>query len=287
MTQRPGSYLVDSRRLRSGASLVLLHAVVIGGAVVMLLPFVWMVSTSFKTEAEAFTFPPRFIPAAPTPTSYIELFSRLDFARYFMNTIIVALSVTGTSLFLNSLAAYAFAKIDFRGRDKLFVAILATMMVPGHVTVIPTFLLIRQLGLVNTYAGLIIPGMVSAFGIFLLRQFMRTIPTELVEAAQIDGASEFWIYSRVIVPLCKPALATLGLLTFMGSWNSFFWPLIIATDTDMYTLPVAIAMLRGQYGTQFPLQMAGATVVVLPVIVLFLFLQRYYTRGITLSGMKG
>lgn len=269
------------------ASTVLVHIALLIGLVLMIMPFVWMLSTSFMTEAEAFTFPPRFIPQEPILDNYVELFRRFDFTTYFKNTIIVALFVTTISLFLNSLAGYAFAKIDFRGRNKLFLAIMATMMVPGQVTVIPVFLLMRIFGMVNTHAGLIVPGLVGAFGIFFMRQFIKTIPDELIEAAQIDGASEFWIYARVIMPLCKPALATLGLFTFMGSWNSFFWPLIIATDSNMFTLPVAIAVLSGQHGTNFPLLMAGATIVVAPIVVVFLFLQRYFTSGITLTGLKG
>lgn len=264
-----------------------LNTLAAGGAVAMALPFIWMLSTSFKPEAEVFRFPPRFIPESITIANYVSLFSRLNFTRYFVNTSLVAISITAMGLFINSLAGYAFAKIRFMGRDRLFVAILATMMVPGSVTVIPAFLLIKSLGMVNTYAGLILPGLASAFGIFLMRQFISTIPDELIEAAQIDGASEFWIFAHIILPLAKPALATLGLFTFMGSWNNFFWPLIIATDERMYTLPVAIAVLSGQHGGEFALQMAGATVVVMPILAIFLLLQRYYVSGIALTGMKG
>jgi multiple sugar transport system permease protein len=253
----------------------------------MVLPFLWMVSTSFKPEREVFTFPPSFLPHNITIANYTALFQRLNFARYFLNTVLVAACTTCFGLFINSLAGYAFAKIPFPGRDGLFVLILATLMVPGSVTVIPSFLVIKAMGLVNTYFGLIIPGLANAFGIFLLRQFIKTIPDELIEAAQIDGASEFWIFTRVILPLAKPALATLGLFTFMGSWNSFFWPLIIATDEKVYTLPVAIAVLSGQYGGEFALQMAGATVVVAPILIVFLFLQRYYISGIAMTGIKG
>lgn len=253
----------------------------------MALPFIWMLSTSLKPESEVFHFPPRFIPDTLTVANYINLFQRLNFTRYFLNTSLVAISITLGSLFINSLAGYAFAKIKFRGRDPLFMGILATMMVPGSVTLIPSYLLIKSLGMVNTYAGLILPGLASAFGIFLMRQFIRTIPDELIEAAQIDGASEFWIFLNIILPLSKPALATLGLFTFMGSWNSFLWPLIIATDERMYTLPVAIAVLRGQHGGEFALQMAGAAVVVAPILIVFLLLQRYYISGIVLTGMKG
>lgn len=275
------------RRIRQGLSLIALYGLVIGGAVLVALPFVWMVSTSFKPEAEVFRFPPRFIPETITISNYVRLFSRLNFTRYFFNTALVAVSITLASLFINSLAGYAFAKIKFRGRDAMFVSVLATMMVPGSVTVIPAFLLIKSLGMVNTYAGLILPGLASAFGIFLMRQFIMTIPDELIEAAQIDGASEFWIFANVILPLAAPALATLAMFTFLGSWNNFFWPLIIATDESMYTLPVAIAVLSGQHGGEFAPQMAGATVVITPILVLFILLQRYYISGIALTGLKG
>jgi len=271
-------------RLTSKAAL---HVLAGGGAVIMALPFIWMLSTSFKPESEVFQFPPRFIPNTITVANYINLFQCLNFIRYFLNTSLVAILITLGSLFINSLAGYAFAKIKFRGRDPLFMGILATMMVPGSVTLIPSYLLIKSLGMVNTYAGLILPGLASAFGIFLMRQFIRTIPNELIEAAQIDGASEFWIFLNIILPLSKPALATLGLFTFMGSWNNFLWPLIIATDERMYTLPVAIAVLRGQHGGEFALQMAGAAVVVAPILIVFLLLQRYYISGIALTGMKG
>ncbi|AZR73761.1 sugar ABC transporter permease [Anoxybacter fermentans] len=266
---------------------IIVHLVVLLGLIVMIAPFLWMLSTSFKSTKAIFRFPPDWIPNNPTLINYTKLFQTLDFLTPFKNTIIVAFSITTLSLLICSMAGYAFAKFQFPGRDKLFLGLLGTLMIPGQITMIPVFLLLKKLGLLNSYLGLILPGLASAFSIFFMRQFIRTIPDELLEAARIDGASELYIFFKIILPLCKPALATLGIFNFTGSWNSFLWPLIIATDEKMYTLPVAIANLGGQYQTEYGLQMAGAVIVVLPVIIVFLMAQKYFIRGITLSGLKG
>lgn len=266
---------------------MIVHLILIAGLIVMIAPFLWMLSTSLKESNAVFQFPPQWIPESPTFKNYIELFKVLDFFTPFRNTIIVSFFITFFGLLVASMAGYAFAKFDFPGRNKLFGLLLGTLMIPGQITMIPVFLLLKKLGLLNSFPGLIFPGVASAFGIFLMRQFMKGIPNELIEAARIDGAGEFYIFWRIILPLCKPALATLGIFTFTGSWNSFLWPLIISTDESMYTLPVAIANLGGQYQTQYGLQMAGAVVVVLPIVLVFIFAQRYFIRGITLSGMKG
>lgn len=256
-------------------------------AAAMILPFLWMVSTSFKTPAEIFDLPPKWIPETPTINNYRELFGSIKFGRPFMNTIIVASSITLLSLLISSMAGYAFAKFRFKGRDRLFFLILATLMVPGQMTMIPVFLMLRQLGLLNTYTGLILPGVASAFNIFFMRQFIMTIPDELIEAAKMDGAKEGFIYFWIILPLAKPALTTIAIFTFTGSWNSFLWPLIIAQDERMYTLPVAISVLAGQYGENLGVQMAGSCVVITPILVFFLFMQRYFIKGIALTGLKG
>ncbi|HBT38803.1 MAG: carbohydrate ABC transporter permease [Pseudothermotoga sp.] len=256
-------------------------------AAIMILPFLWMISTSFKTPAEIFVLPPRWIPKEPALENYRELFASINFGRPFMNTVIVASSITFLSLLISSMAGYAFAKFRFKGRDKLFFLILATLMVPGQMTMIPVFLLLRQLGLLNTYAGLILPGVASAFNIFFMRQFIMTIPNELIEAAKMDGARESFIFFRIILPLSKPALTTIAIFTFTGSWNSFLWPLIIAQDERMYTLPVAVSVLAGQYGENLGIQMAGSCVVITPILVFFLFAQRYFIKGIALTGLKG
>ncbi len=266
---------------------VAVHGFLFVMAVAMILPFLWMISTSFKTPAEIFVLPPRWIPKDPTIENYRELFASIKFGRPFINTVIVASSITFFSLLVSSMAGYAFAKFRFKGRDKLFFLILATLMVPGQMTIIPVFLLLRQLGLLNTYAGLILPGVASAFNIFFMRQFIMSIPNELIEAAKIDGAKESFIYFCIILPLSKPALTTIAIFTFTGSWNSFLWPLIIAQDERMYTLPVAVSVLAGQYGENLGIQMAGSCIVIAPILVFFLFVQRYFIKGIALTGLKG
>lgn len=267
--------------------LIVVYLVLVIGLIAMIAPFLWMLSTSFKSTKAIFRFPPDWIPAQPTLAHYQKLFETLDFLTPFKNTVIVAVAITFLSLLICSMAGYAFAKFRFPGRDKLFIGLLGTLMVPGQITMIPVFLLLNKLRLLNSYPGLILPGLASAFSIFFMRQFIRTIPDELLEAARIDGASERYIFFKIVLPLCKPALATLGIFNFTGSWNSFLWPLIIASSEKMYTLPVAIANLGGQYQTDYGLQMAGAVVVIVPIIIVFLFAQKYFIKGITLSGLKG
>ncbi|KUK03198.1 MAG: Monosaccharide-transporting ATPase [Thermotoga sp. 50_64] len=275
------------KRKSSWLQEIAVHGFLFIMAAIMILPFLWMISTSFKTPAEIFVLPPRWIPKEPALENYRELFASINFGRPFMNTVIVASSITFLSLLISSMAGYAFAKFRFKGRDKLFFLILATLMVPGQMTMIPVFLLLRQLGLLNTYAGLILPGVASAFNIFFMRQFIMTIPNELIEAAKMDGARESFIFFRIILPLSKPALTTIAIFTFTGSWNSFLWPLIIAQDERMYTLPVAVSVLAGQYGENLGIQMAGSCVVITPILVFFLFAQRYFIKGIALTGLKG
>lgn len=262
------------------------HLILLLGLLAMTVPFLWMLSTSFKGTSAIFRFPPEWIPSAPTFKNYVDLLETVNILVPFRNTVIVAGVVTALSLLIAAMAGYAFAKFQFPGRDQLFLGLLGTLMIPGQITMIPVFLLFKKLGLLNSFAGLILPGIASAFGIFLMRQFIKSIPDELLEAARIDGAKEFYIFARIVLPLTKPALATLGIFNFTGTWNSFFWPLIIATDESMYTLPVAIANLGGQYQTAYGLQMAGAVVVTVPIIVVFLFAQKYFIRGIALTGLK-
>jgi multiple sugar transport system permease protein len=207
--------------------------------------------------------------------------------RYFLNSFIIASAVTLISLLFNSMAGYAFAKFRFPGKDRLFRLLLSGMVVPAQVTMLPLFLMLKTFGLVNTYAGAIVPGLASIFGIFLIRQFAGSIPDSLIEAARIDGASDFKIYRSVVLPLCRPILSTLALFTFMGTWNDFMWPLIIMTDDARYTLPVAIANLKGEHLLDLELMMAGSVVTILPVLILFLAFQRHYIRGIMVGGVKG
>jgi multiple sugar transport system permease protein len=263
------------------------HAVLFFGSLIMIVPFVWMISTSFKLPEEVYLIPPRWIPNNPTLDNYIDLFDAMNFGKPFMNTIIVALSITFLSVMLSSMAGYGFAKFKFRGREKLFLIVLGTLMVPGQITMIPVFLMLNQMGLVNTYAGLIFPPIANAFNIFFMRQFIKSLPDELIDAAKMDGANEGFIFFKIILPLTKPALAAITIFTFTGSWNSFLWPLIIAQDESMYTLPVAVSVLGGQYTERIALQMAGACIVIAPLIIVFLAAQKYFIKGIALTGLKG
>lgn len=265
---------------------IFIHLLLFAGLAITLAPFIWMISTSFKSAESVFTFPPQWIPKHPTIEQYQTLFREVNFLQFFKNSVIVAFGITLFSLFLNSLGGFAFAKHKFPGREKIFALLLATMMVPGQITMIPVFLMLKTVGLINSYWGLIIPAGASAFGIFLMRQFITTIPTDLIESARIDGCSEFRIYWTIILPLCKPVLAALGIFTFMGSWNAFLWPLIVMIKENMYTLPVALANLSGQYATKFGLLMAGAVVVVIPVLIVFIVAQRYVIKGIAVTGLK-
>jgi multiple sugar transport system permease protein len=264
-----------------------LHLALIAGLVLMILPFVWMILGSFKTTAELRQLPPSWIPRDPTLENYRDLVDRLDFPRFFFNSAVVAFVVTAANLLFCSMLGYALAKLDFPGKKVLFVLMLGTLMVPAIVTFMPLFVLVSNLGLVNTHAGLILPFVAGAFGAFLMRQFIMGIPNELLDAARVDGAGEFRIFFKIVLPLCGPPLATLGILTFVGSWNAFLWPLVVATTEDMYTLPVAVALFSiGQQESNVALQMAGAVVVVLPIIVLFLLMQRFIIQGVATTGIK-
>ncbi len=265
---------------------IFIHLLLFLGLAITLAPFIWMISTSFKSSESVFTFPPQWIPKHPTIEQYQALFREVNFLQFFKNSVIVAFGITLFSLFLNSLGGFAFAKHKFPGREKIFALLLATMMVPGQITMIPVFLMLKTVGLINSYWGLIIPAGASAFGIFLMRQFITTIPTDLIESARIDGCSEFRIYWTIILPLCKPVIAALGIFTFMGSWNAFLWPLIVMIKENMYTLPVALANLSGQHATKFGLLMAGAVVVVIPVLIVFIVAQRYVIKGVAVTGLK-
>lgn len=273
--------------MRPGGRAVLIHAVLVAGAVATLVPLAWMVSASLMPAGEATALPPRLLPSAPTLEHYRALFSRLHLARALGNTTLVATAVTAISLLLNSLAGYGFAQFRFAGRDRIFGLLLAALVIPAQVTMLPLFLMIRELGLVNTYLGVVIPGMASIFGIFLVRQHALAIPRSLLDAARIDGAGELRIYWSVVLPAIRPVLVTLAVFTFMGAWNDFMWPLIVLTDDGMYTLPVALANLLGEHVQDGELMMAGAVLTVLPVTALFLSLQRHYIEGIVSGSVKG
>lgn len=266
---------------------ILIYVILCAVAVSAIFPFIWMFSTSLKDTYTLYRYPPEFIPENPTLLNYIDMFSRTKFLIWLKNSTIVAFCVLFFNLFFNSLAAYPFAKKKFFGRDVLFILILGTMMVPIYVLIVPVFVMFSKLKLINTYPALIIPGAASGFGIFLLRQYMVTIPDELIDAAKIDGCSEIGIYFKIVLPLCKPALSALAILVFLWSWNVFTWPLILTTTESMRTLPVGLAMFQGQYVTRWGLVMAGATVTFLPALLVFLILQKYFVQGIALTGLKG
>lgn len=263
---------------------LVIFIMVVGGILVSI-PFIWMISSSFKPESEVLSIPPTIIPDNPTLDNYINLFTNMNFAVYLRNTLVIVL-FSFLGLLFNAMAGYGFAKYDFKGRDKTFYIVLATMMIPGQVTMIPVYLLLNSMGLTNTMAGIILPGLAVAFSIFLFRQFMTTIPDDLIEAARLDGAGEFYIFFRLVMPIAKPIFAVQGILTFIAGWNSFLWPLIIANDESLYTLSVGLSLLQGQYANNFALQMAGAAFMVVPIIIIFSFFQKYIVEGFTMSGLK-
>lgn len=258
----------------------------LAAALMMLLPFIWTVSTSLKPETEVVKYPPTLFPSHITFSHYVDIWHRIPFARLFLNTLIFAGGVTLFSLFFDSLTAYALARLEFPGRDVLFVLILATMMLPFQVTLIPLFDELSKFHWINTYQGLILPRATNAFGIFFLRQFFLSIPKDLEDAARMDGASEFRIYWRVILPLAVPALLTLGLFHFMYNWNDLLWPLIITTDQSMQTLPAGLALFMGQHVTEYGVLMAGSVLTLLPMVIAFLAIQRRFVEGIATTGMK-
>ena len=266
---------------------VLLHAALVAGAVLALLPMAWMISASLMPAGEATTLPPRFFPRTVTLEHYEAIFTRLNLGRYLLNSAVIATVVTAVSLVINSMAGYAFAKFRFRYREPIFRLLTAGLVIPVQVAMLPLFLLMKQLGLINTYWGVIIPGLASIFGIFLIRQYAAAIPDDLLDAARIDGAGELRIYRSVVVPVITPILATLAIWTFLATWNDFMWPLIVLSDERRYTLPVALANLVGEHVQDTELMMAGSVLTVVPVLLTFLALQRYYVAGIMSGSVKG
>jgi multiple sugar transport system permease protein len=272
--------------MRRRLEAVALHAVLGVGATLTLLPLAWMVAASLMPPGEASALPLRLWPSAPTLEHYRALFARLDIGRHLAISAGVAAATTVIALTCNALAGYAFAKLPFPGRERTFRLLLGALVVPGQVAMLPLFLLMRAFGWIDTWLGVIVPGMASVFGIFLVRQYARGIPDGILDAARVDGAGELRVFRSVALPLMTPVLVTLALLTFMGSWNDFLWPLIVLADDHRYTLPLALANLVGEHAQDTELVMAGAVLTVLPVVVLFLALQRWYVAGITSGGIK-
>ena len=261
------------------------------GALAMVAPFLWMVTTSLKEPGSIFSYDKPWwqdwIPFQFVWSNYVKAWHVVPFARFYLNSLFVSLCVTAGQVATSAMAAYAFARLNFPGRDQIFFAYLATMMIPGAVTMLPVFILLRTLGWIDTYKAVILPGIFTAYGTFLLRQFFLTLPKELEDAAKIDGCSYFGIFWRIILPLSKPALATLTTFTFMGSWLNFMWPLIVLNTHNKFTLPVGLAYFQSLHTTDWTLLMAGSLMMILPILIVFLVTQRYFVEGIKLTGIKG
>jgi multiple sugar transport system permease protein len=276
-----------NRQRKKKAKNLGLHLLLLAGSVAMLVPFAWMLSTSLKEPSDVFIYPPQWIPQPVQWENYQKTVTVMPFGRFYVNSILQASAVTALQLLTASLAAFAFARLRFRGRDVLFLLYLATMMIPFPVTMIPNFIVMRYLKWIDSFRALILPPSFSAFSTFLLRQYFMSIPLEMDDAARVDGASSFRIWWRIILPLSGPALAALAIFTFLGQWNSFLWPLIVTNSEEMRTLPVGLATFQGQYSVQWHLLMAGSVIAVLPILVIYIAGQKWFVRGITLSGMGG
>ncbi|MFJ5815382.1 carbohydrate ABC transporter permease [Streptomyces sp. NPDC093108] len=288
-TKKPGDTRPSAPKKARNPKRVLVYVLLSVGLLIMSAPFLWMAVSAFKTQTELTASPPVWIPTEWTLENFRELLDKLDLPLYFMNSVIVAVLVTVSNLVFCSMLGYALAKLNFAGRNKIFGLVLGALMVPGNLMLLPLFVLMSKLHLIDSYAGLVLPFAAGAFGVFLMRQFMQSIPDELLEAARMDGAGEWYIFWRIVMPLVKPALATLSIFTFLGSWNNFVWPLIATNDPDKYTLPVALATFAtdpNKAGGSNGMLMAGSLLVVLPVVVLFIALQRHFTQGIATAGMK-
>ena len=272
---------------RVGPSRVLIWLLLTVGAIAMAFPVVWMVSTSLKPDNALFVTPPQLIPRPFQPANYSRIAYEFPFWRFVFNSLLVSLVSTALQIITSAMAAYAFSRLRFRGQNLVFLLYLGTLMVPFQVIVVPLFVEMRYANLVNTYPGLILPAIASAFGTFLLRQAFMTLPKDFDEAAFIDGASHWTVFTRIVLPLSGPALATFAVFAFMASWNSFLWPLVIVNSPDLMTLPVGLASLQGRFTTAWNLVMAGATVSVIPILIVYAFAQKYVVQGFAQSGIKG
>lgn len=283
------STAVVMKKKKSSAVLrrVLLYIVLILIAVIMVVPFLWMLSTSLKTQYDAVKIPPVWIPDPPQWENYVKLFTEQPMFQFMLNTIKIVFFVVLGQLFFSSLAAYSFARISFKGRNVVFFFYIATLMVPGQVTMIPTYLMFAKAGLTDNLLALILPAFFSAFGVFLLRQFFMSLPRELEEAAEIDGCNPFMTYWRIMLPLVVPAMLTLGVFTLMNTWNDYMGPLIYLSSPEKYTMTLGIAYFKGVYTTQWNLVMAGSIVSVVPILIAYLCAQKYFIEGIAFSGVKG
>ncbi len=283
---RPGRDLPTQAARRVDGGNFFIYALAIALGITMLLPFLWMISTSLMDEFEVYKFPPRLLPAEPLWRNYPDALSAAPFARFFLNSAIISLFIVIGQVFTAATAGYAFARLRFPGRDKVFILFLANLMVPVIVLLIPRFLIVGALGWVDTYAGLIVTELIGVWGIFLMRQYFLSLPRELEDAARIDGANEWQVFWKVALPLAKPAVATVALFSFVETWKSFLWPLIVTRSMGMRPVEVGIAAFHSLYFTNWPYQMAAAVTAVVPILLLFLFTQRYFVQGIQLAGLK-
>lgn len=271
------------KRIRPGR--IVIWTILFIGGLLMVTPLLFMFSTSFKTAAQVYDL--RLIPAAPTLDNYVRVLSDGRFLRWFLNSSFIAITVTLSNVFFDSLVGYTLAKFRFRGRYLIFIAILSTLMIPTEMLVIPWYLMSANLGWLDSYWGIMFPGMMTAFGTFLMKQFFETIPDDFLEAARIDGLNEFTIWWRVAMPLVTPALSALAIFTFLGNWTAFFWPLIVTTSQELYTLPIGLSSFAVEQAIQWEMIMTGAALATLPTLLVFLLLQRYIVRGVMLAGLKG
>lgn len=258
----------------------------IAGSLVMLMPFLWMLSTALRTRAATMVFPPQFIPREPTFDNFRQVTEMFPMFRFLWNSLLVAALATFGQIAFSSLAGYAFGRMKFKGRNQLFLLYLAMMMVPSQVTMIPQFILMRELSWLDSHTALIAPAMFGILGTFLMRQAFLKIPNELEEAAFMDGANHFQVFIKVCLPLVKTSMATVGIFAFMGSWNDFLWPLIVINTRELATLPLGLSLLQGRWGTDWNLMMAGSLISVIPIVIVYLFAQKYFIQGMAMSGMK-
>lgn len=266
---------------------ILTYIILILGAISMIVPFLWMLSTALKTDAATFVLPPEIIPKEITFNNFIKVSELMPVFRFFMNSLGVAVTITVGQLIICSMGGFAFARIDFKGRNLIFLLYLGTLMIPSQVTLTPLFILMKYLGWINTYKALIIPSMFKvAFGTFLMKQFFMNVPKSIEEAAFLDGVGYFKLFKDIFVPLAKPALATLSIFSFMESWNNFLWPLIVTNDTLHMTLPLGLSVLQGRWATNWNLLMAGTVINVLPILIVYIFAQKYFIEGLTHTGIK-
>ena len=273
--------------MRRKGPAIAINALLVLGGLATATPLLWMVSASFMPTGQANELPPRLLPSPPTLEHYATLFTRLDLARHLGNSLMIAVGSTMICVLLCGMAGYAFARLEFKGRERVFRGLVAGMLIPAQVGMLPLFLLLKAMGLVNTMVGVIVPMMAPIFGIFMVRQYALGIPRDLLDAARVDGATEWRIFWKIVAPLLRPILATLAIFIFLSSWNDFLWPLIVLSDDARYTLPVALANLSGEHVQDTELMMAGAVLTVTPVLLVFLALQRHYVRGLLLGGVKG